>query len=269
MAYHNMANHRPVSKRIRHLRTASLALLATLIAAPIATAQDAEKVLRNMFDYVANQKNITIAYDSDIEVVTPALQKLQFTASGQVRLSRPDRLRASRTGGYTDVEFVFDGRTFTVLGKNTGVFAQWDTPGSISQLVGRLRDEAGLDVPGADLLLARGYDELMGDVIDVKHIGRGVVDGRECDHLAFRNLDVDWQVWIEAGDRPIPRKYIITSKTVTGAPQYTLRFKDWNTDAVAAADAFSFSPPAGTRKIDMSALEDMDEVPHGTAGGKP
>jgi hypothetical protein len=264
-----MSNHRPVSKPVRYLRTLSLTMLATLIAAPIATAQDAEKVLHNMFDYVASQKNITITYDSDIEVVTPALQKLQFTASGQVRLSRPDRLRATRIGGYTDVEFVFDGRTFTVLGKNAGVFAQWDTPGSIGQLVGRLRDEAGLDVPGADLLLARGYDELMADVLEVKHIGRGVIDGRECDHLAFRNLDIDWQVWIEAGDRPIPRKYIITSKTVTGAPQYTLRFKDWNTDAVASADAFSFSAPAGTRKIDMSALQDMDEVPNGTMGGRP
>lgn len=256
-----MADKRSSKRTTRYLRTASLALLTTVLASGLAVAQDAEKVLRNMFDYVASQKNLSIAYDSDIEVVTPSLQKLQFTASGQLKLSRPDYLRATRTGGYADVEFVFDGKTFTVLGKNAGVYAQWDSPGTIGQLVGRLRDEAGLDVPGADLLLARGYDELMSDVIEVKHIGRGVVDGKDCDHLAFRNPDVDWQVWIEAGDRPIPRKYIITSKAVTGAPQYTLRFKEWNTDAVAYADAFSFSPPPGTRKIDMSALQDIDEVP--------
>lgn len=261
-----MTNRRSktMATRSLHLRTISLALFATLIAAPLAVAQEPERVLRNMFDYVASQKSLSISYDSDIEVVTPALQKIQFTASGVLKLSRPDYLRATRTGGYTDAEFVFDGKTFTVLGKNAGVYAQWDSPGTIGQLVGRLRDEAGLDVPGADLLLARGYDELMSDVIEVKNIGRGVVDGKECDHLAFRNLDVDWQVWIEAGERPIPRKYIITSKAVTGAPQYTLRFKDWSTDAIASADTFSFNPPPGTRKIDMSQLRDIDEVPPGS-----
>jgi hypothetical protein len=250
-------------KVMRHLKVSSAALVATCLLAPAASAQDAERVLRNMFDYVASQKAIAIDYDSDIEVVTPALQKIQFTASGRLNLSRPDSLRATRTGGYTDAEFVFDGKTFTVFGRNAGVYAQWEAPGTIGQLVGRLRDEAGLDVPGADLLLARGFDELMSDVIEVKHIGRGVVDGRDCDHLAFRGLDVDWQIWVDAGDRPIPRKYVITSKTVTGAPQYTLRFKSWETGGQAASDAFSFTPPQGTRKIDMSQLRDIDEIPPG------
>jgi len=56
---------------------------------------------------------------------------------------------------------------------------------------------------------------------------RAVVDGVECEHLAFRGVDTDWQIWIETGARPVPRKYVITSKTLAGAPQYTLRIKDW------------------------------------------
>jgi len=54
-----------------------------------------------------------------------------------------------------------------------------------------------------------------------------VVDGFECEHLAFRNDDTDWQIWIQVGDAPIPRKYVITSKTEEGAPQYTLVIRDW------------------------------------------
>ena len=107
----------------------------------------------------------------------------------------------------------------------------------------------------------------MTDVIDAKHIGRGVIDGVECEHLAFRNDDVDWQIWIEIGARPIPRKYVITSKAVTGAPQYTLRIKEWKTDVQVAADAFAFKPPADAKKVDMSALSNIDEVPHGLAPG--
>ena len=141
---------------------------------------------------------------------------------------------ASRVGGYADVEMVFDGKTLTVLGKNLNKYAQIDSAGSIDQLVARLRNELGMAIPGADIMLSNAYDELMSDVLEAKHIGRGVIDGVECDHLAFRDSDVDWQIWVEVGNRPIPRKYIITSKAVTGAPQYTLRIKDWKTGYDAA-----------------------------------
>jgi hypothetical protein len=119
------------------------------------------------------------------------------------------------------------------------------------------------------LLLSNAYDVLMSDVIDAKHIGQGVIDGVECEHLAFRDPDTDWQIWVEVGPRPTPRKYVITSKAVTGGPQYTLRIKDWKTDAQLGADAFVFKPPADAKKIDLKALSEIDEVPAGVVpGGK-
>jgi hypothetical protein len=249
--------------------TLVLALTTITTFTASAQAQDAGKILKSMSDYVTSQKIIAASYDSDIEVITSDLQKIQFASSGQMLLSRPDKIRVSRVGGYSDVDMVFDGKTLTVLGKNLNTFAQTDSPGSIDQLVARLRNEFGVAVPGADLLLSTAYDELMADVLEAKQIGRGVVDGIECDHLAFRNTDVDWQLWVEVGSRPIPRKYVITSKAVTGGPQYTLRINDWKTDAPVAADAFSFKPPTDAKKIEFAALSDIDEVPPGAApGGK-
>ena len=233
------------------------------------SSDDARQVLKTMTDYVSSQKIISATYDTDIEVITSNLQKIQFASSGQMLLSRPDKVRASRVGGYADVEMVFDGKTLAVLGKNLNKYAQIDSAGSIDQLVERLRNQFGLAIPGADIMVSRSYDELMTDVLDAEHIGRGVIDGVECDHLAFRNNDVDWQIWIEVGGRPIPRKYVITSKAVTGAPQYTLRIKDWKTDVPVAADAFMFKPPANSQKVEASALANIDEVPQGVApGGK-
>jgi len=241
--------------------------MALFSAAPSAQAQDAAKVLKAMTDYVAGQNVISATYDTDIEVITNDLQKIQFASSGQMLLSRPDKIRATRMGGYADVELIFDGKKLSILGKNLNAYAQTDTTGSIDQLVAGLRNEFGMAIPGADLLLSGAYDELMKDVLDAKHIGRGVIDGVECDHLAFRNHDVDWQLWIEVGNRPIPRKYVITNKAVTGMPQYTLRIKDWKTDAQVAADAFAFKPPSDAKKVDFSALSDIDEVPPGVAPG--
>jgi hypothetical protein len=95
-----------------------------------------------------------------------------------------------------------------------------------------------------------------------------VIDGVECEHLAFRNNDVDWQIWIQLGSRPIPRQYVITNKAVAAAPQYTLRIKEWKTDVQVPADAFAFKPPADAKKVDIKALSGIDEVPLGVAPGE-
>ena len=258
-----------VSSRSRRLTIGqcAIALLFTMnvFLVPQAQAQDddAKKILKAMSDYVASQKNVTATYDSDIEVITSDLQKIQFTSSGQLQISRPDKVHASRTGGYTDVEFFFDGKSFTFYGKHLNAFAQSQSAGSIDQLIDRLRGEYSVEAPGADILSYNVYGKLIEDVTDARHIGLGVIDGIECEHLAFRTPDVDWQIWIETGARPIPRKYVITSKAVTGGPQYTLRIKDWKTDVATTADAFVFKPPAGAKKVEFKELADVDEVPAG------
>jgi hypothetical protein len=244
-----------------------LALTTTMCLPSAYAADDAAQILKAMSDYVASQKTISLTFDSDVEVITPEVEKIQFASSGKMQLSRPDKLRVSRTGGYADVDIVFDGKTITALGKNINAFTQMEANGSIDQLVGKLRDLNILSAPGADFLGTHVFEDLMDGVISAKHIGLGVIDGVECEHLAFRNRDVDWQIWIEAGARPIPRKYVITSKAIGAAPQYTLRIKDWKTDAPAAADAFTFTPPASASKVALEALVNFDEVPHGIVAG--
>jgi hypothetical protein len=230
---------------------------------------DAARILKAMSDYTAGQKSISATFDSDIEVITPDLQKLQFTSSGQIRLERPDKLRIKRTGGYTDVDLVFDGKTVSLYGNNAKAYVQADAAGTIDQLIDRLQSTAGGAMPGTDLLLSNSFDELTANVIEARHIGQGVIDGVECEHLAFRGVDTDWQIWVESGARPIPRKYVITSKTLAGAPQYSLKIKEWKTDVPAEADTYVFKPPADAKKVDLDALAtmDFDEVPPGTPAG--
>jgi hypothetical protein len=116
-------------------------------------------------------------------------------------------------------------------------------------------------LPGVDLLSSNVYDVLTSDVISGAHIGRGVVDGVECEHLAFRSEDTDWQIWVQLGNRPLPRKYVITSKAIAAAPEYTVVIKDWKTDVQPSANAFVFVPPPGAQKLDVKALSSFDEVP--------
>jgi hypothetical protein len=232
-----------------------------------ARADDAKDILKKMSDYLAGQANFTATYDTDIEVITTDLQKIQFTSSGAMQVSRPDKVHAVRTGGYNHVELFLDGKTLTVVNKDQNAYSQGNAPDSIDKTVDFLRNDYGAEVPGADLILSNVYDALSEGVLEAKHIGEGVVDGIECDHLAFRNQDTDWQLWVEKGDRPLPRKYVITSKAVTGAPQYTLRIKEWKEEA-APATAFTFTPPSGANKVDFKELKEMDEVPSGVVIGE-
>jgi hypothetical protein len=64
------------------------------------------------------------SYDSTLEVVTDQEQKLGLASSGTLTLNRPDKLHATRTGGFANVEMVYDGKTLTMLGKNANAFAK-------------------------------------------------------------------------------------------------------------------------------------------------
>ena len=248
----------------------TLAFAALLFGSqPIgAEEMSAPRILQSMSDYVGQQKTISLTFDSDIEVITPELQKVQFTSSGKLLLSRPDKLRVTRTGGYANVELLFDGKTVTIYGKNLDAFAQIDVAGATTDdLVDRLRSGYAFDAPGTDLLLTNSFETLMADVVDAKLIGHGVVDGVECEHLAFRNEDVDWQLWVEVGQRPIPHKYVITSKTVAGAPQYTLVIRNWQSEIPGGAEAFAFKPEVAVKRVEPKELMNLDEIPEGRPMG--
>lgn len=242
------------------------AWVVILVAALAGTAAhaneaDAKRLLKAMSDYLAAQKAISFDFDSDLEIVSTDQQKLALASSGTVMLRRPDKLHLMRTGGFERVEMVFDGKTLTVLGKNTNKYAQVEAPGTIDQLVDVLRDKYHRPVPAADLLMSDPYKELMPEVTDVKDLGSGVIHGVECDHLAFRTKEVDWQMWIAQGTRPYPCRYVITSKKVTGWPQYTIDIRAWKTGTEVVPDGFKMEIPAGAKKLAPEEVPELKDIP--------
>lgn len=236
------------------------AFLFGLVPATSASADDAKTLLKAMSDYMAQQKEFAFAYESTIEAVTPDFQKLQFVSSGKANVSRPDKIHVTRTGGFADLDVTFDGKMLTIYGKNLDAYAQVEAQGSLDELRDRLAD-AGVEAPGGDLLSSNIYDALMADVTDAKHIASAYVDGVECEYLAFRTPDTDWQIWIQTGATPIPRRYVITSKHVVQAPQYTFELRDFKSGKDAGTASFTFDKPASAKKVDLSALELVDELP--------
>jgi hypothetical protein len=251
---------------------AVFAVLATAgtanMSAGRADEANAKSLLKAMSDYLATQQAISFDYDANLELVSTQQQKIGLASSGKVTLNRPDKLHATRTGGFANVEMVFDGKTLTLLGKNANLYAQIEAPGTIDQLVDVLRDKYHRPVPAADLLMADPYKELMPHVTDAKDLGSGVIHGVECDHLAFRTKEVDWQIWIAQGARPYPCRYVITSKKVTGWPQYTLDIWGWKSGTEVASDAFKLEIPASAKQLMPGQVVELNEIPaHFSAKG--
>jgi hypothetical protein len=224
------------------------------------SAQNAKALLKAMSDYLAAQKSISLGYDSIFEVVSEDKQKLQIAMSGTVDLSRPDKLRTTRKTGFSDTETIYDGKTLTFFGKGKNAYMQAEVTGTTDSVIDQLRDKFHRQLPGADLLGSNVYDALMTDVTDVKDLGSGVIDGKECDHLAFRAKDTDWQIWIAQGDQPYPCRYVITSTGVDQAPQFSMTIRDWKASAAASSSDYSFKPPAGATKMDIKDLETLKET---------
>ncbi len=254
---------KPVKRSLRSLSVAGLSLIVMLGTSLAVSADeaDAKRLLKAMSDYMAAQKALSFEYDATLEVVTKDDQKLALASSGSVILNRPDKVHAARAGGFADVEMFFDGKTLTLLGKNLNLYSQIDVPGTVDHLIDELRIKHNRPLPAADLLLSNAYDELMRDVVDVKDLGSGVIGGVECDYLAFRAGEVDWQIWIAQGDHPYPRRYVITSTFIAGGPQYTIQTRNWKTGKEVAAADFSFRNKTNASKVELENLKGTDELP--------
>jgi hypothetical protein len=247
-----------------HLSMAALALMLGLggaFSGARADEADARKLFKAMSEYMAVQKAIAFQYDTNLEIVTKDKQKLALMSSGTVTLTRPDKIRVTRTGGFADIEFLFDGKTLTLLGKTTNLYGQVDVPGTIDHLIDELRDKYRRPAPGADLLVSDLNDKLMATAVNVKDLGSGVIGGVECDHLAFRTKEVDWQIWIAQGTRPYPCLYVITSPKVAQAPQYSITIRNWRTGDEVGSEDFSFKNATSATKKELADLPNMDELP--------
>jgi len=252
-----------VNNSVRNMSAVVLSLIVVLGTSVAARADeaDAKRLLKAMSDYMAAQDAISFEFDATLEVVTKDEQKLALASSGAVTLNRPDKIRATRSGGFAGAEMLFDGKTLTLIGKNANRFTQIDVPGTVDHLVDELSHKIDMPLPAVELMMSNVYDELMLDVIDTKDLGSGVIDGAECDFLAFRKKEVDWQIWIAHGDRPYPCRYVITSKRIANGPQYSIQIRDWKTGDEVASDDFDFKNPTNAKEIELEELRDLDALP--------
>jgi hypothetical protein len=240
--------------------TAALGLSAGSALAAGELNADADEVLRAMSTHLAGLKAFSVSADISNEVLTTEGQKLQLNARSDLLVERPSRFHATRQGRFADAVMTYDGATLSLHGKNLNAYVQKDLKGTIDDAIRAIEQGTGLTLPGADLLLSDSYSALTSSVVSSGYYGRAFVGGVETHHLGFRTPKVDWQIWVKAGNEPLPMKYVITTKWMTGAPQYSVQLSNWNTKPVITPSRFKFVAPKGAEKLEALPVDETGEL---------
>jgi len=162
----------------------------------------------------------------------------------------PNRFRAEVENDRFKRQFLYDGTTLTLFAERAGFYASIPAPPTINQLMDKLDEKYGISLPLEDLFRwgTKGWDASL--IKGAMDLGPSQVAGVTCEQYAVRQDDVDWQVWIQLGDFPLPRKIVITTKTDEARPQHTAVFT-WNLAPSFNEAAFKFVPPPGVERIAM------------------
>jgi hypothetical protein len=229
--------------------------LATLPVAAQAqsagVAPEAKQILKASTDFLASQQRFTADTRNTLEIVLKSGQKIEFNSTGRQSVQRPNKLRAERTGDLVEQVFVYDGQSLTLYNPQDKIYAQVAAPGTLEDMLDFARTKLDIVAPAGDLVYKNAYDILMDGVTDGIVVGKAVIEGILCDHLAFRAPQVDWQIWIQQGAQPLPRKIVITTLDLPNAPQFAITVTKWNLQPIFDAQTFTFMPQAGMKQIDF------------------
>jgi len=229
-----------------------LAILSVAAQAQSAgVAPEAKQILKASTDFLASQQRFTADTRNTLEIVLTSGQKIEFNSTGHQFVQRPNKLRSERSGDLVEQLFVYDGKSLTLYQPQEKVYAQVAAPATLEEMLDFARIQYDVVAPFGDMIFKNAYDILMDGVTHGIVVGKAVIEGVVCDHLAFRAQDVDWQIWIQQGAQPLPRRIVITTLDLPNAPQFAVTVTRWNLEPTFDAQTFTFTPQAGVKQIEI------------------
>jgi hypothetical protein len=192
---------------------------------------------------------------SDKDGMTPLMGKLVALARSHLQYEdtlaarRPDKLRVYSTSAQRSRKVYYDGKTVTIYAEKLKYYGSFSAPATIGQTVEVAAQKYGLEFPLADLFLM-GTDKFdTKSITEAIYVGPQLIGGVLCDQLAFRQPGVDWQVCIERGKAPLPRKLVVTGTDGDPAQPVRRSILTWKAGSAPEAAAFTFVPPKGATRI--------------------
>jgi hypothetical protein len=236
-----------------------IVMVAALVSLPVNAetpepgpnvGEHTKATLMNFSQFLSSQKSFSYTAVMGYEAVQGSGLRIEFGATRKVTVQRPNRARVEtqrRDGGKRLV--IIDGKEISVFDENENVYAIVPKEGTLSEIIDYYVDELGMPLPLAELA-SDDLSEVLTENISFAHtIGESTIAGVLCDNLVLQNDEVDIQLWIAKGKKPLPRRVVITYKNEPGEPQFWAQFVKWDLSPDVDDKQFTFQPPADANRI--------------------
>ncbi len=221
-------------------------------AQPAANAVDpgAIQALKSMGAHLQTLQRFGVSTEVTGERVLADGQKLQHTATADLDVERPNKVRVLMTSARSERELFFDGKTVTLWTPAQKYYSTVQFAGTLGELINRLEERYGVEIPLEDLFLWGTPAAPLDKIESAMNAGQDFIDKDLCDHYAFRQGKIDWQIWITTGAKPLPRKIVITNRGDEARPQ-SVSLLDWDLKPTFKDSIFKFTPPKGATAVEL------------------
>ncbi len=214
---------------------------------------EAMDALRKMSEYLRTLKTFQITGIVTTEQVLADSQKISLTKNVELVASRPNNLRVLVKADNFERQLIYDGTTFTLWAPTRNMYAAEPAPPTINELATMIEEKHGIELPLVDMFRFGTAEDAVKEITAAKDVGPSACDGVTCHHYAFRQPGLDWEIWIQKGDYPLPRKVVLTTRTDEARPQHTATYT-WNLAPSFSKDSFAFVAPKDAQKITLADL---------------
>jgi hypothetical protein len=228
---------------------AGLVTIGLVACGPREPTTDAERLARGrelvqqMSARLAAAADLSVATTEMRDVVRGARGKEQVSQTGVYTVRRPNRFYAKMTGGL-GLESWYNGKIATIVAHPNKVFAQAPMPDTIDRTLDALAERYDMALPMGDLFYTSAEKALLSDTTTGGYVGTETVGDTLCFHLAFKDVGVDWELWLPAQGEPLPKRLKVVQKRRTGQPAIDVTFTAWDFAPQVSDATFAPKVPA-------------------------
>jgi hypothetical protein len=207
--------------------------------------------LKQMSENLVSAKSFTYRSNSFIELQAVTGQFLTFFVDADVALQRPDKLRVDVAGDVSNFQIYYDGTKVTAYDPEKNLYAVSGPITTMNDMLDFVMNKAQMNFPAADFMYSDPYAVMTKNLTHAIVVGPSMVNGVPCEHFAYMEPGINWEIWIGNGKKALPLRLAMTYKQIPNFPRFLVEFSDWKLNSKLKADTFVFKIPANAKQIEF------------------
>lgn len=227
-------------------------IAAVAIALPVNAYSDeaqspgtVDALIKSMTETLREATSISVHVEKTFDDVLVTGIKIQYAGAMDIEVRRPDRFHVDYGDDLTAKEAWYDGSRLVLVDYRADVYGELPAESTIDATLDAVEKAYGLHLPMAGLLSSDAYEVFQQKAESLAYIGLHDVDGVLAHHVLITGGHTNWQIWIDAGEVPLPLKVVVTELDEPGEPQSIFFFEDWDLAAELPDDVFVPDIPDG------------------------